>query len=109
MVVEFESFYIKQGDTLPIIKATLTDAAGVPIDLTGTTVRLLTAWGLSAVAAFTNPPGVDGKIQYAWAVGNTDAPPGIYNGEFEVDWGGGAKQTVPNDSHIKIHIVEDLG
>ena len=109
MAVESEAFYIKQGDTLPIIKATLTDAAGVPIDLTGTTVRLLTAWGLSAVAAFTNPPGADGKIQYTWVVGDTDALPGIYDGEFEIDWGAGIKQTVPNDGHIKIHIVEDLG
>jgi len=48
-------------------------------------------------------------IEYKWQSGDTDTP-GTFFAEFEVDFGGArGPETFPNDDHIEIRIVTDLG
>lgn len=109
------AFTIKQGDSAPNLRATLVNADTTPIDLT-------TAIGVSLIvkikgAADTDPPYFDnpcditdalaGEVEYDWDIADT-ASIGEYNGEFEIDWGGGDLQTVPNDKYFDIIIVADL-
>jgi len=102
-----EFFYIKQGDMHPPVLATLKDADQVPINLVGTSVKFITNFGVDAPVSLLVGTG---EVQYDWVAGDTDVPPGIYDGEFEIDWGGSlGKQTVPNDGHIKVVITGDLG
>lgn len=107
-------FVIKRNDRRPALAKTLTDSAGNPVDLTGSSVKLIiTAIATGTVkvntaASIVNPPGTDGKVSYAWAAGNTDTP-GDYWGEFEVTFGDGTKESFPNDRHMRIRVTEELG
>lgn len=105
-------FTIKRGDRLPPIQATLKDAAGTAVNLTGATVTLLmTAQGASspsvnAAATVTNAAG--GQVQYDWGTSDT-ATAGTYYAEFEVTFASGKKQTFPNDRHLVVVVYGDLG
>jgi hypothetical protein len=107
-------YTIKAGDRVPDLAATLTDAAGTPVNLTGNTG---VAFRMTSVDSLTGTPAVDaaavvdtpatGSVHYAWGVGDTDDP-GLYYGEFQVTWGDGRTTTFPNGSNILIKIVAQL-
>ncbi len=102
---------IKKGDTYPTLRATLTDSAGVPVDLTGASVtfRMVDAVGEQVIAdaavAITNPAA--GEVEYAWQVADVDTP-GEYRGEFHAVLFGGALVTFPNDAYLYIRILDSL-
>ena len=103
-------FAIKQNDLLPVLTATLKDALGVAVDLTGATavfrMGLVGAATLKVnTAATVDPDQVanKGKITYNWTGTDTDTV-GIYEGEFTVTLSGGKQQTFPNPRHIVVHI-----
>lgn len=108
------TFYLKRGDRLPSIQATLRDAAGVAVNLstgvTSVTFRMTKEDGSivkSGAATAVNAAG--GIYRYDWAVGDTDVA-GTYNAEFEVLWTTGAKpETYPNSGYLKVNITGDLG
>ncbi len=102
---------IKQGDTLPVITATLTGADGNPIDLTGASVKfnmrrrstpVIDHGTCTIVGAAT-----DGVVSYAWTAEDT-ANDGEYRAEFEITFGDNSILTVPNDSDITVTIVEQV-
>ena len=106
-------FYLKSGDTLPVLNATLQDATGAAVSLVlATAVRfVLVAAGtrqpkLNAVAAIVNAAA--GTVRYAWAAGDTDTP-GDYWGEFQVTFNDGTIETFPNDRHLVIRVTAELG
>lgn len=105
-------FTIKAGDTAPAIKATLTDATDVVVNLSGATVRFIMkdkATGTTAVdAAATVTSAVNGLVQYQWQTGDTDTPDS-YNAEFEVLFGNGTYETFPNSRYIQVKVKDDLG
>ncbi len=88
-----------QGDTLPIITVTLTDEfTGVAVDLTsaavvvkfrkaGTTTILSTLTGSIIGAA-------SGIFEFSFPSPALDVDPGLYEGEIEVTFSGGAIQSV---------------
>lgn len=82
-----------QGDNRPYIKLTLKDADGVPMNLSATTVRVyFRAVGTTTVLA-TIPctligSGATGQVQFNFPGSTLDVPPGAYEGEVEVDFGG---------------------
>lgn len=111
-------FFIKELDTASIISDTLKDSAEVPISIQGATVRFhmahISGAGtpvLDAVASNDqNGDGSDGTagmVSYAWLAGNTGLA-GLYLGEWEVTFGGGAVETFPNDSYILIRISPEV-
>jgi len=101
--------YVKQGDLLPIVEATLKFEDETVMDLTGASVNfhMVDQEGtvkVDASATIKDPP-TDGKVQYAWVSGDTDTP-GRYRGEFEVT-SGGKTQTWPTKEPLNIIILEE--
>lgn len=94
-----ETFYIRQGDRLPVLRATLQDRAGT-VDLTnaGTILFHMRQQDGTAVVsgtATTYGSTVHGTAQYEWAAGDT-AIAGIYRAEFEAIFTGDKHETFPN-------------
>lgn len=106
-------FTIKQGDTIPVLRATLRGADTNVIDLTGCTVRFHLARG----TAQANTPVLDvtativtaasGVVEYAWLAGDTDVA-GDYVGEFEVTLSTGDTVTCPNDHDLTIKVFAQI-
>ncbi len=110
-------FYIAQGDTGPSIVATLVDEDGDVIDLTGlvdTDVKFHMIDPSSSTEKVDNnsdtsvlTPKTDGKVQYDWQAGDTDTP-GLFDGEFQVNFPGGQIITFPNYRYFTIQIREEV-
>ena len=104
-------FVIKQNDRQPYLYATLLQADGAPVDLTGATVKFVmqkqdgTALKVNADAIIINAP--EGTVEYRWAAGDTDTP-GNYRAEFKVLFAG-SQMTVPNAEYITVRIEKGLG
>jgi 5-hydroxyisourate hydrolase-like protein (transthyretin family) len=105
------TFYIKQNDTSPAMLATLQNASGTAIDLTGASVRfhMRTVNGSASVvsAAATIVTAASGIVRYSWAAGDT-ATVGTYQAEFQVTYADATIETFPNDSYISVQIVDDI-
>ena len=106
------NFYIKQGDRLPSIQATLQDGKGVAVPLTSgvTSVTFRMRWSTvikSGPAVIVD--AANGVVRYDWAVGDTDRS-AVYSAEFEVLWAAdGKRETYPNQEYITVHVTDDLG
>lgn len=104
---------IKKDDLKPNVVATLTDYSGTAVDLsTASSVRFImkspssSTAKVDAVGVITS--AASGLVGYAWSDGDTDTA-GVYEGEFEVDWGSSVYQTFPAEDYIEIEVVADLG
>lgn len=104
-------FSIKAHDQLPSIQAALSDSKG-PVDLTDAiSVRFIMRLANGNGQIKVNSPGVivdktGGIVRYDWGVSDTDAP-GVYNGEWAVQWPGGP-QTFPTLTYHQIAVLADL-
>lgn len=105
------TFNIKQNDTGPAMLATLQDASGAAVNLTGASVRFhmrSVSGGNPAVdAAATVVTAASGIVRYNWAPEDTDSV-GTYQAEFEVTYADGSIETFPNDGYIAVQIVDDI-
>lgn len=105
------TFYIKQNDTFPVIRATLRSGNGDPIDLDSATVRFHMRQIGSNTVKIDAAGGVvlasDGVVQYIWSEDDTDTV-GAYQAEFEVTYPGGSVETFPNDGYIRVEITDDI-
>ncbi len=105
------AFRIKTNDTSPKLAVTLEDALGNPIGLAGCAARFhMKAFGASSlkiddVASIEDD--VNGIVEYAWQVGDTDTA-GTYYGEIEVTYADNTVETFPNNGYFTIIIKEDL-
>lgn len=104
------AFTIKQSDTSPSIRATLQDADGNPINLTGSTVRfhmksLEGTVVVDSLATITTP--LSGVITYDWLTTDTDTA-GTYFAEFEVTYADSSVETFPNTGNLAIIITPEL-
>ena len=103
-------FYIKAGDRWPTLDATLTDADGTAIDLSGATVKFVmgTVGGTAKINAdATVVSAAAGTVRYSWAAGDTTTP-GTYHGEFVVTLATALEITFPSDGYITIEIVREV-
>lgn len=104
------AFTIKQSDTSPSIRATLKDADGNPINLTGATVQfhMKSVDGTLTVdqaATITTP--LAGVVTYDWQASDTDVA-GTYSAEFEVTYADLSVETFPNTDNLAIVITPEL-
>lgn len=104
------AFNIKQNDTSPSLQATLKDASGTAIALTGASVRfhmkaLDGTVKVDAAMAITNASG--GVVQYNWQTGDTNTV-GSYSVEFEVTYSDSTIETFPNNQNLTISVVREL-
>lgn len=106
-------FNIKQGDRLPVLRATLARDDGTKIDVTGATVRFF----MSTVAGATPKingslcdiiDAANGVVEYVWGATDT-SDAAQFRGEFEVTYADGRKETVPNDTYVLVDIAGQLG
>lgn len=104
--------YVKQGDTLPRPRATLLDAAGAALDLTGAAVRFVMrgiddgAATVDAVATVQDP-ATAGVVEYEWQPEDTDTPGG-YFAEWQVEFADGETLTVPNAEAILVGVEPNV-
>ena len=105
------TFYIKQNDTVPSIRATLKNGSGNAVDLASTTIRFhMRALGgtsakVDAAASIINAN--TGIVQYDWDAADTDTV-GSYQAEFEVTYSDSTVETFPNNWYILIKITDDI-
>ena len=105
---------MKAGDTAPVVRATLLDENGDPVDLTGASVKFVMATTttpkivkVEADCVLESAPA--GVVAYEWAEGDTATAAGEYVAEFEVVFADAKVQTFPTDGYIDVTIVDDLG
>lgn len=105
------TFYVKQNDTSPAMLATLQDADGNAVNVTGATVRFhMRAVGSATVVvdeAATIVTALDGLVRYDWQAADTDTI-GSYQAEFEVTYADATQETFPNDGYIRVEIIDDI-
>ena len=105
------TFYVKQNDTAPSIRATLKDGDDDAIDLTGAEVRfhMRSIGGTSAKvdSAATVVTAASGIVQYDWVAADTDTV-GTYQAEFEVTYSDTRIETFPNNGYIVVEITDDI-
>jgi hypothetical protein len=109
------NFYIRQGDLLPPIEATLKDGADQAVNLTGVSGVRFRAFRqgsttLAVDAAATIVSETNGQVRYDWQSADSAvlAVPGILFGQWEVT-SSSKVETFPNNTHIAIRIVADSG
>jgi len=104
---------LKRNDTGPPVRVQVeSEESGVGHDLTGA-FAVFTMTDRDGVIKVNRQPavveaGTDGFMRYEWQAGDTDTE-GVYDAEFEVDFGSGVKETYPGEQHnIRIIIAPDL-
>jgi Rib/alpha/Esp surface antigen-like repeat protein len=105
------TFYIKQNDTVPSIRAELQNGSGEAVDLINATVQFhMRAIGsntatVDAAATVINAAG--GIVQYNWIAADT-VTIGSYQAEFEVTYPDGTIETFPNNGYVRVEIIDDI-
>lgn len=112
-----DTFTIKRGDRLPLLRLRCVDAAGAGVPLG--TASSVTAYFRANGAASGSPPAFSGPVvpdadqtgsagwgTYSWAAGDT-AVPGTYNVETVATWNG-LEQTFPTTGYGTVVVADDL-
>lgn len=117
------TFYLKKGDTRPVLEVALKNADGSAFDLTSATIKLLIE--LNNGTKLSRPMGIegdptDGVARYAWVAADWEAdnlivgpsPPFTpqdvdHKMEYEVTQGT-LIQTFPNNGWDNLRIFQDL-
>ena len=99
-------FTIKQGDTLPALRAQLLGPDDQPIDLSLATVEFRMGDHVNAPAVIEDPK--QGRVRFDWRSEDTNVP-GTHYAEFVVTFLGGATQRVPNDGYVLVQITRSVG
>lgn len=96
-----DPIFLVQGDTAPQIKATITRSdTGTAEDLTNTTIKLHFRKALTTTLLFSmtgSHTGVDataGEVVFNFSSGQLDIDAGHYEGEIEVVFNSGTRETV---------------
>lgn len=107
-------FFLRVGDTTSVIRTTLEDSAGAPVNIQNATVKFRVApingSGTpvinTAASNDQNGTGVDGSkgnVSFAWIAGTTNIS-GLYLADWQVTYSGGGIQSFPNDGYILVRI-----
>lgn len=105
-------FYLRTGDVLPVLQATLQDANGNIIDLTtAVSVKFRMEQPGDGAAPVVNAAATvlvaqEGSVEYQWQPADT-ANAGDFDAFFQIFWPGSPNQaqTVPNMTPLKVRIA----
>jgi hypothetical protein len=102
-----EKIKLVRRDTRPLVQVTVTDDnTGNPIDLTGAIVRMYfrALGGDSVLDTLVGVvlDGPAGQTVFAWNANTLDVEAGDYEGEIEVEFPTGARQTVFDVQKFKV-------
>jgi hypothetical protein len=100
-----------QGDTRPQIQVTFTDeTTGLPINITGAVPRMYfrAAGSSETLSTLTGVvlDGPAGKTVFSWGPTTLNVPPGDYQGELELTFSTGDRQSVYDI--VKFKVREDF-
>lgn len=100
-----------QGDTLPTVTVTLTDEfTGIAVDITGATVvvkfRLTGTEIVLSTLATVIVGAAAGIFSFTFPAPALDVDPGLYEGEIQVTFAGGAIQSVYDP--LKFRVRKDF-
>lgn len=99
---------LKQHDTAPALRATITDN-GTPVDLTPATVKVIgTRNGAALFARAATTKTNQGVVTMAWDALDT-ATAGLISIEIECTWPDGTVQTIPPNGYLSVMVDPDLG
>jgi hypothetical protein len=109
-----QQFNIKAGDVLPVLKASLKNTSGEPLDLSlasGVNLRVRQYVRSGSPVKWSKPCVITsaplGVVEYHWASGDTTTA-GTFEVEFVVTWQDGSVQTVPNNGNAIVQINPTL-
>lgn len=104
-------FWIKKGDTSPVLTGQLLDGDARPVDITGATVQFRAkdrATGTVVIdAAATVTDATTGQVRYAWQAADTTTQRELL-AEFVVTFADSTVQTWPNPGLIALHVGGDV-
>lgn len=105
-------FVIKRNARRPFLRMYVKDQDDNAFDFTGALSAVFILSDSEGTLVFSKTaviesPATSGYLSYEWGSGDTDTA-GEYRGEFDVDYGGGQKLTVPVKGSIVVRIYEDL-
>ena len=111
-------FYIRQDTITPVLRATITDDQGNPVNLTDATIMFVMASILdyevkvqAAADVLVSDPADLGddepNVRYRWVEGDTDTP-GVYRAEWQVTYGDGSTESFPNTGYLTVQVTEKL-
>ena len=87
------------------------DSSGTAIDITGASVsfkmRAVNSSSLKVNSSATITNASNGAVSYTFSASDTDTA-GLFQGEFQVTFSGGAIETFPNSEYISINVLDDL-
>lgn len=98
-------FFIKQGDTLPLLSIQLTDENNQPVDLINCKVKLIIYELGERDMDITDEE--NGIVTYHFTTEDTSKP-GVYPAELKIYYTGNEKRTIPTVGTIKIHIYKTI-
>lgn len=112
------NFYLRRGDTLPALLATVRNVSGTVVDLTsvtGVVMRMIPQTGGDSIAKTMSivAPATNGQVTYQWVTGDWSGPDAltdgtIYNLEFELTYSGGNILTIPTRGFKTLEITHDI-
>lgn len=105
-------FVIKRHARRPYLRMYVKNQDGNAFDFTGAVDVTFILSDADDTLVFTKTgiietPVTSGYLKYEWAAGDTSVA-GEYRAEFDVNYGGGQKLTVPTKGNILVKIYEDL-
>ena len=104
--------YMKQGDTASIMKRTLVNAFGSPVNLTGASLKFSMrvkpggATKVDRASATISNAGL-GEVQYSFSASDTNTAD-EFESEWEVSFSDGSVQTFPNDGYTPVIVTDDI-
>lgn len=112
-------FWIKTGDLEPPLRSTLRDGNGDRVDINGAEISIVIRPQRGPERApivddiaendqDDGDPETFGDVHYDWAEGDTDLAGG-YVAEWKVLYTSGRIETFPDDSNLRVAILESLG
>ena len=104
------AFHIARNDTAPPIEATLTDADGVPVNLTSATVRFhmrdsSQTVKVNALATIVTPSA--GLVRYNWAAVDTNQS-GRFEAQWQVTFADTTIRTFPSPGRTVVIVTGDI-
>ena len=115
---DYKQFFIKQGDTLPVLQATLKSGEDgiTPVDLSNIPdsdilFKMKQRNKADTLVTIQCSPMTlvdkqNGKVQVQWQSQHTSTP-GVYEAEFEITNQDGNKETFPNTDPFIVKVVKD--